>query len=66
MLVYKTHLKNSNRMRSKEDCDRMWFLLAAALSGVSSHYGKTNLTDRAWHSPTNASSRFFRVGVELR
>ncbi len=29
-------------------------------------YGKTNLTDRVWHSPTNASSRFFRVGVELR
>ena len=29
-------------------------------------YGKTNLTDRVWHSPTNSSSRFFRVGVELR
>ena len=29
-------------------------------------YGKTNLTDRVWHSPTNSSSRFFRVGVEMR
>ena len=29
-------------------------------------YGKTNLTDRAWHSPTNESSRFFTVGVEMR
>lgn len=29
-------------------------------------YGKTNLTDAAWHSPTNASSRFFHVGVEMR
>jgi len=29
-------------------------------------YGKTNLTDRAWHSPTNEASRFFKVGVELR
>ena len=27
--------------------------------------GKTNLTDRAWHSPTNSASRFFRVRVEL-
>ena len=29
-------------------------------------YGKTNLTDRAWHSPTNSSSRFFKVGVEMK
>ena len=29
-------------------------------------YGKTNLTDRAWHSPTNEASRFFKVGVEMR
>lgn len=29
-------------------------------------YGKTNLTDAAWHSPTNAASRFFRVGVEMK
>ena len=29
-------------------------------------YGKTNLTDQVWHSPTNSSSRFFRIGVELR
>ena len=29
-------------------------------------YGQTNLTDKAWHSPTNEASRFFRVGVELR
>ena len=35
-------------------------------SRIYTIYGKTNLTDRAWHSPTNASSRFFRVGVELR
>ena len=27
--------------------------------------GKTNLTDSAWHSPTNSSSRFFRVRVEM-
>ena len=26
--------------------------------------GKTNLTDNAWHSPTNGMSRFFRVRVE--
>jgi hypothetical protein len=25
--------------------------------------GKTHLTDEAWHSPTNADSRFFRVRV---
>lgn len=35
-------------------------------SRIYTIYGKTNLTDRAWHSPTNASSRFFRVGVEMR
>lgn len=29
-------------------------------------YGKTNLTDRVWHSPTNEASRFFKVGVEMR
>ena len=29
-------------------------------------YGKTNLTDEAWYSPTNSSSRFFRVGVEMK
>ena len=29
-------------------------------------YGKTNLTDKAWHSPTNEESRFFKVGVEMR
>jgi hypothetical protein len=29
-------------------------------------YGKTNLTDKVWHSPTNSSSRFFRIGVEMR
>ncbi|MEI7900735.1 MAG: InlB B-repeat-containing protein [bacterium] len=27
--------------------------------------GKTNLTDDAWHSPTNAGSRFFRVKVQM-
>jgi len=25
--------------------------------------GKTNLTDKSWHSPTNNASRFFRVKV---
>ena len=25
-----------------------------------------NLTDKAWHSPTNEASRFFKVGVEMR
>ena len=28
-------------------------------------WGKTNLTDDAWHSPTNAADRFFKVTVEL-
>lgn len=28
-------------------------------------YGKTNLTDKVWHSPTNESSRLFRVEVSL-
>ena len=27
--------------------------------------GKTNLTDKAWHSPTNDATRFFKVTVEL-
>ena len=29
-------------------------------------YGKTNLIDKAWHSPTNEASRFFKVEVEMR
>jgi len=29
-------------------------------------YGKVNLTDKAWHSPTNEESRFFKVGVEMK
>ena len=30
-------------------------------------YGKTSLeSGEAWHSPTNSSSRFFRVGVEMK
>ena len=29
-------------------------------------YGKANLTDKEWHSPTNAQDRFFTVGVEIR
>ena len=28
-------------------------------------WGKTNLTDAAWHTPTNSASRFFRVEVDL-
>ena len=28
-------------------------------------YGKTNLADKVWHSPTNESSRLFRVEVSL-
>ena len=28
-------------------------------------YGKTNLTDSAWHFPTNSGSRFFKVGVDI-
>ena len=28
-------------------------------------WGKTNLTDRAWHFPTNDASRFFQVRVSL-
>jgi hypothetical protein len=27
--------------------------------------GKANLSDAAWHSPTNSASRFFRVNVEM-
>jgi len=29
-------------------------------------FGKTNITDAAWHSPTNSESRFFKVEVEMR
>ena len=29
-------------------------------------YGKENLADTAWHSPTNALDRFFMVGVEMK
>ena len=29
-------------------------------------YGKANLTDKMWHSPTNAADRFFKVEVEMR
>ena len=28
-------------------------------------WGKTNLTDEVWHSPTNDASRFFKVTVQL-
>jgi len=28
-------------------------------------WGKTNLTDKAWYTPTNSASTFFRVKVEL-
>lgn len=28
-------------------------------------WGKTNLTDAAWHTPTNSASRFFRVEVNI-
>ena len=28
-------------------------------------WGKTNLTDAAWHTPTNSASRFFRVEVGM-
>ena len=28
-------------------------------------WGKTNLTDKVWHSPTNSSSRFFKIEVLL-
>ena len=28
-------------------------------------WGKTNLTDKAWHSPTNSATRFFKVNVAL-
>ncbi|MCL2103626.1 MAG: VWA domain-containing protein [Kiritimatiellaeota bacterium] len=28
-------------------------------------WGKTNLTDALWHSPTNSGTRFFKVSVEL-
>ena len=27
-------------------------------------WGKENLTDAVWHSPTNATDRFFKVLVE--
>ena len=35
-------------------------------SRIYTIYGKTNLADRALHSPTNEASRFFKVGVEMR
>jgi len=28
-------------------------------------WGKTNLTDASWHSPTNSGTRFFKVDVRL-
>ena len=28
-------------------------------------WGKENLTDAVWHSPTNAADRFFKVSVEM-
>ena len=28
-------------------------------------WGKGSLTDAAWHSPTNAADRFFKVSVEM-
>ena len=28
-------------------------------------WGKEILTDEAWHSPTNAADRFFKVSVEM-
>ena len=28
-------------------------------------WGKESLTDAAWHSPTNAAHRFFKVKVEM-
>ena len=28
-------------------------------------WGKENLMDAAWHSPTNAADRFFKVSVEM-
>ena len=28
-------------------------------------WGKTNLTDRVWRSPTNDPSRFFKITVEM-
>ena len=28
-------------------------------------WGKESLTDAAWHSPTNAADRFFKVSVEM-
>ncbi len=28
-------------------------------------WGKTNLTDAAWHTPTNSASRFFKVTVDM-
>ena len=28
-------------------------------------WGKESLTDAAWHSPTNADDRFFKVSVEM-
>ena len=37
-------------------------------NGVVRNYtvwGKTNLTEEAWHTPTNSASRFFKVTVEM-
>ena len=28
-------------------------------------WGKTNITDVMWHTPTNSASRFFRVEVDV-
>lgn len=29
-------------------------------------YGKSNLADKEWHSPTNSLDRFFKVKVEMK
>ena len=36
-----------------------------SIERVYTVWGKTNLTDKAWHSPTNDSSHFFKVTVEM-
>jgi len=35
------------------------------LERIYTIWGKTNLTDKTWHSPTNNSSHFFKVTVEM-
>ena len=39
---------------------------AEVAKSICTIYGRESLTDGGWTTPTNAASRFFKVGVETR